>query len=428
VTSRGLVNTSQSGAGLVQVVVDNFDANISSQNGLRSTHALAVLLTQTSDTENSAKLPDTIPRIRKEDMTAQIDSDVPVQRYNGPKRPDMPQMKANKSVLTLRVLASEVVAASRARVRDFYFLSQIVRPNACPEWNGFNSHLNRVEGHTIRPATTCVYTPLIDMKPSDPDTMLTAMVEAERLVKSTGQSIVVFTCDQQLYKVAVNITWAYPDRFQNFILRLGGMHFIMNFIGCVGTLMGDTGLADVMESAFGGVAHMLTGKRFPQNFRALRIVVEELLRGMVQKIDDPNDLMSALQNRSDESKTTKLWVDVLIKPVLLMMLFCRAEKEEDWALHLYAVEHMIPYFFSARHPNYAHYGLYYLRSMTTMPPEILERFMKGEHVTRHTPGVWNGMWTDMMIETTFMRYGKGPNGIIGITLKPNTLKTWGAIH
>ena len=30
----------------------------------------------------------------------------------------------------------------------------------------------------------------------------------------------------------------------------------------------------------------------------------------------------------------------------------------------------------------------------------------------------------MMIETTFMRYGKGPNGIIGITLKPNTLKTW----
>ena len=50
--------------------------------------------------------------------------------------------------------------------------------------------------------------------------------------------------------------------------------------------------------------------------------------------------------------------------------------------------------------------------------------MKGEHVTRHTPGVWNGMWTDMMIETTFMRYGKGHNGIIGITLKPNTLKTW----
>ena len=30
----------------------------------------------------------------------------------------------------------------------------------------------------------------------------------------------------------------------------------------------------------------------------------------------------------------------------------------------------------------------------------------------------------MMIETTFMRYGKGPRGMIGITLKPETLKTW----
>ena len=50
--------------------------------------------------------------------------------------------------------------------------------------------------------------------------------------------------------------------------------------------------------------------------------------------------------------------------------------------------------------------------------------MKGERVTRHTPGIWNGMWTDMMIEMTFMRHGKGPNGIISITLKPNTLKTW----
>ena len=50
--------------------------------------------------------------------------------------------------------------------------------------------------------------------------------------------------------------------------------------------------------------------------------------------------------------------------------------------------------------------------------------MKEEHATRHTPGMWNGIWTDVMFEMTFMRHGKGPNGIIGITLKPNTLKSW----
>ena len=30
----------------------------------------------------------------------------------------------------------------------------------------------------------------------------------------------------------------------------------------------------------------------------------------------------------------------------------------------------------------------------------------------------------MMIETTFMRYGHAPVGIVGITLKPETLKVW----
>ena len=50
--------------------------------------------------------------------------------------------------------------------------------------------------------------------------------------------------------------------------------------------------------------------------------------------------------------------------------------------------------------------------------------MKGEHVMRHKPGVWNAIWSDMYIETTFMRYGHGPNGIVGITLQPSALKRW----
>ena len=77
--------------------------------------------------------------------------------------------------------------------------------NTGPEWNGFNSRVAREEGLTVNPPSRVTYTPLIDMKPSDPDTMLTAMIEAERLTQQVGQEIVVFTSDQQLYRVAVNI-------------------------------------------------------------------------------------------------------------------------------------------------------------------------------------------------------------------------------
>ena len=39
-------------------------------------------------------------------------------------------------------------------------------------------------------------------------------------------------------------------------------------------------------------------------------------------------------------------------------------------------------------------------------------------------GNWNGIWSDMFIESTFMRNGHSRAGIIGITLKLETLKTW----
>ena len=47
-------------------------------------------------------------------------------------------------------------------------------------------------------------------------------------------------------------------------------------------------------------------------------------------------------------------------------------------------------------------------------------------MTRHIGGAWNWVWTDMMPgdRTHFMRYGKGPRGLIGITVKPNAMKTW----
>ena len=62
--------------------------------------------------------------------------------------------------------------------------------------------------------------------------------------------------------------------------------------------------------------------------------------------------------------------------------------------------------------------------MEKLPKHILERFMKGEHVMRHQEGYWNGIWSDMLIETTFMNYGKGPGGLVGVTLQPKTMKIW----
>lgn len=420
-----LRSISDSSVGLIQSVGDNFDANISSQNGIRSTHALALLHTQqqknVDDTDSSGS---TVRRIRKDEMKKQVVSDVEVQRYRGPKKPDMPEGEGVRSVLPLKMLAEQVVMHRRAQVLDLDFLKSVVSVPKTPEFGGFNTRLAREQGQSLKPATLAMYTPLIDMVPSHPDTMMTAMSEAQRFTVQCGQTFTVFTADQQLYRVMINVIWVHPQLFPNFVPRLGGMHMLMSFVGCVGVLMANSGLEEVLKAAFGGVARMLTGKNFPQNVRGLRMVCEEVLRNIIQGVDSYEDMMLLLEGRAAQSRTTKLWVDCLIKPVLIMMLFVRAEREAEWSLHLYAVAAMMPYFFSAGHINYARYGLYYLRSMERLPEEVLAKFRDGEHVMRHKAGLWNAMWSDMYIETTFMRYGHGPGGLVGITLSPSTFKRW----
>lgn len=404
---KNLQGLMDSRTGLIQTVADNFDTNIASPNGLKSTHSLALLLTQVQESTDHIQNPKTpaIKRLRKEDLKIEHTLPMTVERYNGPRKPDMPQACARQPILPLRILAAKIITLNRAQLTDYIFLKKITHDSSTPEYNGFKTEMARKQGHTIKPATKAIYTPLIDMKPSDPDTVMTAMVESQRLTQQCNQLVTLFTVDQQLYRVAVDVLWAYPQKFKNIIPRLGGMHMLMSFIGTVGTLMANSGLEALMNAAFGGVQKMLTGKKFPQCVRALRMVVEELLRDVIPASESFDELMVDLEERAGRSRTSMMWLTNLIKPVLIMMQFVRAEREGDWPLHLAAVAAMIPYFFASAHFNYARYGLYYLRSMEALSAEVLSEFMKGNHVMRHTPGIWNGIWSDMYIESTFMRYG-----------------------
>ena len=92
---------------------------------------------------------------------------------------------------------------------------------------------------------------------------------------AVGQEYVVFTCDQQLYRIGVQVIWENPAKFDNVYVRLGGMHLLMSFCGCVGSLMSDSSLEEILGSAFGGVSKMLSGKKYTHNVRALRLLTQE---------------------------------------------------------------------------------------------------------------------------------------------------------
>jgi len=104
-----------------------------------------------------------------------------------------------------------------------------------------------------------------------------------------------------------------------------GMHTLMSFVGCVGTHIAESRLYEIMESTFGGVSKMLNGKKFPQNMRALRLVVEELLRLLfnTEDVTSYHDLKRVLEDVALESRTAK--VNCLIRAVFIMMAYVRAE-------------------------------------------------------------------------------------------------------
>ena len=74
-----------------------------------------------------------------------------------------------------------------------------------PDFHGFNTRAIRESGQSTKPKTKLIFIPLIDQTPSDPSVMMTAMIEAEKLTNEAGQAYTVFTADQQLYRVILDI-------------------------------------------------------------------------------------------------------------------------------------------------------------------------------------------------------------------------------
>ena len=165
-----------------------------------------MLITQpTNASDDEQNIRESIPRISKSDMSKEIIFEILMQHYQGPKIVPMPDNCSKKSVLPLKVLCSAILSERRAKELDIAFLRDVTNNEDCPEYNGYNTMVTRRQGVSMQPKTKAVYLPLIDLTPSDPDTIMTALHEAKRLTKERGQKNVIFTSDQQLYKVAVEV-------------------------------------------------------------------------------------------------------------------------------------------------------------------------------------------------------------------------------
>ena len=143
--------------GLVQTVVDNFNADIHSPND-----------------EDEAPL-----------------------HYAGEKKPPMPELP--ELHLPNEVKAHQRISNDRAAELDFQFMHDMNTLPNCPEYNGDNTKVCREQGHMWKKKTKIVYLPLIDKATADPATTILYLLKAEAITGATGHEYVIYSCIGYMY-------------------------------------------------------------------------------------------------------------------------------------------------------------------------------------------------------------------------------------
>lgn len=110
--------------------------------------------------------------------------------------------------------------------------------------------------------------PFINAPPSDYDTVYTSLICAVRKCEAVNQNTCFVTFDQPLYMKARNIiaNIGPESDLRNVIVRLGGFHLLMSFLGSIGYVMSESGLQDLFKTIYAenSIEKMMTGHTYSE--------------------------------------------------------------------------------------------------------------------------------------------------------------------
>ena len=445
-----------------QFVFDNADFNVRTLDGYGTFHGMGGIMCVTPG--SAVANTDAIKRIKERptaDTCGQLRK-IEVQTYTS---------RNTKGIDGITVEAvDEIVNLSSPKaeysLQDMLWMcgSWLKIPNN-PSWSGYMALAT--EGSKTYQTSKVLILPFVNLQPSSLDAIYTVLAFAADKCEQEEQQTCVVTFDQPLYAKAVDMVAAESSdgKLSSVVIRLGGFHLLMSFMGAVGYIMGGSGLKELWSVIYAhdSVEKMLTGHAFARSLRAhfltqlalaqiiLREVeineaagkqlasLHETVMGNATSSDDLNNdpvLAAVLQSVQDvmheaaaTSRTAKLWIQYHHQ-ITLMRRFIRAERCGNWALHLETVREMIPHFHAAGHLAYAKYAHLYLQQMSDLEnkmteDEFQEFSSSGSFTIRRSDKLWAGVWSDMTIDQVLMRAMKTSGGLTrGRGLTDSVLSRW----
>ena len=300
------------------------------------------------------------------------------------------------------------------------------------------------------------------------------MDNLQRMVEKLGQKSSVLTFDQALYCKSKEIQWRMADRFQNFVLRLGGFHVVMVFLAVLGKMFRDSGLDDALADsgvyACNTVEQIFRGSHYNRGIRCHKLALESMCRlqwlaviewyathsvdvdadqiesaisAVVKAFQSSDNISECVENLAEETVVVSQLLEKFMKSnsengtimfwnqyidmVCILLRYIRAERDGIWQLHLTSLAEMLPFFHAFDHTNYARWVPVYLADMHRLPetaPAVYEQFAMGNFPVKGSKGRFNQVWSDLKLEQSLNRYSKTSGGLIGITRNQNAVDRW----
>ena len=125
------------------------------------------------------------------------------------------------------------------------------------------------------------------------------------------------------------------------------------------------------------------------------------------------DHLLAEKEHLKNSRTANLWLQYM-KMMDVLRMFLKAERTENWKLHLQTMYDMLPYLAASGHNLYSKAVYVYLQHMAKhqeLHPEVYNHFQKGHHVVRRSDRFWAGLSVDLAIEQILMKSLKTTGGL-----------------
>ena len=174
--------------------------------------------------------------------------------------------------------------------------------------------------------TSIRFLPTIDMDPGNTTCIYSTLHYVAKIAKKQKSNpILIF--DQPLYWKSLMIVESEAEEspLKFIVLKLGGLHMLISFLGSIGYTMADSGLCEVFETIFvkNAVVHLLSDKAISRSIRGY-LIVDAVLNGL---------LLTKGLKKSGGGKIRN----------------SKSNTDSDGPLNLEATSEMLPYFAATGH-------------------------------------------------------------------------------